>query len=120
MFAHDLHVILAVVSTVGAIMAGVEAAVRAVLRRPPGRTSGAISAIAVIALGMTAAGGLAMLVRGERPNESLHFVYAGLAFVLLPLGDSLATHAEPRRRAAVRLLAAVLTLGVIARLFATG
>ena len=120
MFAHDLHVTLAVVSTLSVIAVGAEAAVRAVMRRPPGRVSRAMSAIVVIALGMTAAGGLAMLVRGEPPGEPLHFVYAALAFVLLPLGDSLSARAEPRRRAAARLLAAVLTLGVIARLFATG
>jgi hypothetical protein len=82
--------------------------------------SRALSATVVIAFGMTAAGGLAMLVRGERPRESLHLVYAALAFALLPLGDSLAARAQPRRRAMARLLAAVLTLGVIARLFATG
>lgn len=120
MFARDLHVTLAVASTLVAFVAAVEAAVRAVTRRPPGRMSRAILAIVVIALGMTAAGGLALLVRGERPVESLHLVYAALAFILVPLGDSLTAHAEPRRRAAARLLAAVLTLGVIARLLATG
>jgi hypothetical protein len=119
-FAHDVHVTLAAASVLAVIVAGVEAAVRAVRRRPPGRVSGAMSTIVVIILGMTAAGGLAMLVRGERPKEPLHFVYAAVALALLPLGDSLAAGAEPRRRAAARVFAAVLALGVIARLFATG
>lgn len=120
MFARDVHVTLAAASVLVVIVAGVEAAVRAVTRRPPGRVSGTLSTIVAIILGMTAAAGLAMLVRGERPGEPLHFVYAALALVLLPLGDSLAAGAEPRRRAAARVLAVVLTFGVIARLFATG
>ena len=120
MFAHDVHVTLAAASVLAVIVAGVEAAVRAVTRRPPGRVSGTMSTIVADRSWDDGGRGLAMLVRGERPGESLHFVYATLAFVLLPLGDSLAARAEPRRRAMTRLLAVVLTLGVIARLFATG
>jgi hypothetical protein len=79
-----------------------------------------MSAIVVVVTGMTAAAGLGTFVRGERPSELLHFVYAALAFVLIPLGDSVAGAASPRRRAVARLLAALVTLGAIARLFATG
>ncbi len=39
---------------------------------------------AVILLGMTAAGGLALLVGGQRPKEFLHLVYALLALGLVP------------------------------------
>jgi hypothetical protein len=119
-FAHDIHVTLAGASILAVILAGVEASVRAITRRPPGRLSGAMSAVVLVVLGMSAAGGLAILVRGERPGEFLHVVYATLAFVLIPLGDSLVARAEPRWRAMTRLLAVVLTLGAIARLFATG
>lgn len=61
-----------------------------------------------------------MLARGQRPTESLHFVYAALAFGLIPFGHSLTVHAKPRRRAGARLVSALVVLGVIARLFATG
>ncbi len=79
-----------------------------------------MSAIVVIGVGVTAAGGLAMLARGERPREFLHYVYAALAFGLIPIGDSLAARASPRRRAAARFLAVLVALGVVTRLFATG
>ncbi len=75
---------------------------------------------AVILLGMTAAGGLALLVGGQRPKEFLHLVYALLALGLVPLGDALAAQASPRRRALARLLGGLVAAGVIARLFATG
>jgi hypothetical protein len=120
-FAHDLHVGLAVATVVALAVAAVEAAVRLFTARPPGRFSAAISPITLVVVGMTAAGGLAMLARGERPREFLHFIYAAVAFVLIPLGDSLsAPSAPPRRRAAVRFFSAVVALGVVARLFATG
>jgi hypothetical protein len=79
-----------------------------------------MSAIVVIGVGVTAAGGLAMLARGDRPREFLHFLYAALAFVIIPIGDSLAARASPRRRAGARFLAALVALGVVARLFGTG
>jgi hypothetical protein len=120
LFAHDLHVALAVATLVAMVVVAVEAALRAISGRAPGRFSGAISTIAVVAVAMTAAGGLAILTRGERPKEFLHFVYATVAFVLVPVGDSLTAAAGPRRRALARLLAALIALGVIARLFGTG
>jgi hypothetical protein len=102
------------------VVAAGEAAVRAVSAKPPGRFASVMLATAVILVGMTAAGGLAILTRGDRPREVLHFVYAAFAFVLIPVGDSLTMRATPRRRAVARFLAALIALGVIARLFATG
>jgi hypothetical protein len=78
-----------------------------------------LSAVAIL-LGMTIAGGLALLAGGQRPKEFLHLVYALLAFGLVPLADSLAAQASPRRRALARLGGALIAAGVIARLFATG
>ena len=76
---------------------------------------------AVILLGMTAAGGLALLVGGQRPKEFLHLVYALLALGLVPLADALCgAQASPPRRALARLGSGLVAAGVIARLFATG
>jgi hypothetical protein len=47
-------------------------------------------------------------------------VYALLALGLVPLADSLAAQASPRRRALARLGGALVAAGVIARLFAAG
>lgn len=120
MFAQDLHVGLAAVTVAAFAVVAIEAAARAVSRRPPGRFAMMTSTAAEILVGMTAAGGLAMLFTGERPDEPLHFVYAVLAFALVPVGDSLTQSAEPRRRAVGRAVAAVIALAVVSRLFATG
>jgi hypothetical protein len=115
-----VHVAFAVLSIAVVALAVIEAAVRALRGTPPGRLAEATSSIVVVVLGMTAAAGLAMFVRGERPSESLHLFYALLAFALIPVGDSLTASGQPRRRGLGRLFAAVVALGVLARLFATG
>ncbi len=120
MFAHDLHVLLALASIAAMLGVAGEGAVRLVRARPPGRAAAAGSGAVAILLGMTAAGGLALLAGGQRPREFLHLVYALLAFGLVPLADSLVVQASPRRRALARLGGALVAGGVIARLFATG
>jgi hypothetical protein len=120
LFAHDLHIALAATTVAILLVAAAEALGRIVRGGPPRRSSAAMSAIVVVVIGMTAAGGLAMLALGQRPREPLHLIYAVLAAVLVPLGDSLSVNATPRRRALARLIATLVTLGVVARLFATG
>lgn len=120
MFAHDLHVALAWAAVLAALVAIVEAGMRAIRGRAPGRAAEAALGVSLVILGMTAAAGLAMLVRSERPSEGLHFVYAIVVFGSMPVADSFATHRSPRGRALARLAGALIALGVIARLFATG
>jgi hypothetical protein len=120
MFAHDLHVMLALASMAAMLGVAGEGAVRMVRARPPAKAASAGWGAITILLGMTAAGGLALLAGGQRPRELLHLVYALLAFGLVPLADFLAAQARPRRRALARLGGALVAAGVIARLFATG
>jgi hypothetical protein len=119
-FAHDLHVLLALASLAVVGLVAVEGAVRLVRARPPGRAAAAGSGGVAILLGMTIAGGLALLAGGHRPKEWLHLVYALLALGLVPLADNLAAQGSPRRRALARLGGALVAAAVIARLFATG
>jgi hypothetical protein len=119
-FAHDLHLLLALASLAVMVLVAGEGAVRLVSARPPGRVAAAGSATVMILLGMAAAGGLALLLGGHRPTEWLHLVYALVAFGLVPLADSLTIQAIPRRRALARLLGALVAAVVIVRLFATG
>lgn len=116
MFARDLHLLLADASILAMVRAAAEGSWRFLRDRPPGRLSAGVSVTAIISVGMTAAGGLAMLVSGERPEEVLHLIYAVLALGLIPFGDSLAAHARPRRRAIARILGALVALLVIVRL----
>jgi hypothetical protein len=120
MFAHDLHVALAWAAGLSMLALAGEAGVRAARGRGPGRAAGASLGLTLILLGMSAAAGLAMLVRSERPREVLHLFYAVLAFGLVPVADALAVRASARGRAMARLVGALLALGVIVRLFATG
>jgi hypothetical protein len=119
-FAHDLHLALAWTTALGMFGVAVEAALRIVRRQPPGRLAEVGLGLSLVLVGMTAAAGLAMLVRSDRPSEGLHFLYAILAFGLVPVADSVAANASPRRRALARLAGAVIALGIVARLFATG
>jgi hypothetical protein len=120
MFAHDVHVTFAWATALGMFGVAVEAGVRTIRGQGPGRVAEAGVGLSLALLGMTCAAGLAMLVRSERPSEGLHFVYAILAFGLVPAVDSIAAHASARGRALARVGGALLALGVIARLFATG
>jgi hypothetical protein len=119
-FARDLHIALALASLTAMALVAAEGAVRLVRASPPGRMASAGSGVVLVLLGMTAAGGLALLVGGQRPKELLHLVYTVLALGLVPLADALTARANPRRRALARLLGALVALVVIVRLFATG
>jgi hypothetical protein len=120
MFAHHLHVTLAWITALAMVAVGLEAGVRAVRANAPGRFAETGLGVSLVLVGMTAAAGLAMLVRSERPSEALHYLYAILAFGLIPVTDSLALRASPRGKAWARMGGAVLALGVMARLLATG
>ena len=120
MFAHDLHLTLALASLAVMALVAVEGAVRLVRAQPPGRLAAAGSGAVTILVGMTAAGGLALLAGGRRPHEWLHLVYALVALALVPLADSLAAQEDPRRQALARLLGTLVAAVVILRLFATG
>jgi hypothetical protein len=119
-FAHDLHATLAWTTALVMFGVGIEAGVRTVRGQRPGRVADAGLGLSLVLVGMTSAAGLAMLVRSERPSEGLHFLYAILAFGLVPIADSITSNASPRRRALARLTGAMLALGIVARLFATG
>lgn len=120
MFAHDLHVALASVTLVAFGVAAVEGGVRGVDGRAPGRAARAGPGALVVLAGMTAAAGLAMLVRGQRPHEWLHLLYALLAFGMVPAMDSVVLDAGLRPQGWARFTGALLGLIVVARLFATG
>jgi hypothetical protein len=69
---------------------------------------------------MTGADGLAALLGGHSPGESLHIVYGVLAIATLPVAASLSARAGARRSALTMLVGAVVLLVLIARLFQTG
>lgn len=76
--------------------------------------------ITLIAVLIASAGGLGILLGGGAPADSLHYVYAAIALVALPLTTSLTRNRRPRTAAVIVLVVAVALLVVIARLFQTG
>ncbi len=120
MFARDLHLLLTLATLVTMLVVTVEAAVRLVRGRPPGRFAARGLAVVLILVVMAAAGGLALLVGGHRPREWWHAMYAGFAFAMIPLADSITLRASARWKALARLIGALIALEVIVRLFQTG
>jgi hypothetical protein len=120
LFAQDVHVVLAVLTTFTLAAATMEGAVRAVRARPAGVAAERTREAVLLAVGMNVASGLALLVGGHRP-EWLHLVYAVLAFGLVPVADNAATSLRSDRgKALARLGGGLVALVVITRLFQTG
>jgi hypothetical protein len=120
MFARDLHLLLTIATLAAMLAVTVEAAVRLARGRPPGRFAARSLAVVLILVAMAAAGGLALLVGGHRPREWWHAMYAGFAFAMIPLADSVTLRASPRWKAVARLIGALIAIEVIVRLFQTG
>jgi hypothetical protein len=103
-----------------ALLVGIEGAWRAWRASPSGTVSGRVNGLLLLALGLTSAGGLGLLVGGAAVHEQLHFLYALLALGIVPVASSLTRRASPRRQGIATVLGAIVALVVIARLFQTG
>ena len=101
-------------------IAALAATTRVWKRSPAGVAGGRLEGLVLVAVGLTIAGGLGLLLGGARPREPLHFLYAVIAMGALPSATSVAGRLEPRRRAVAALLGALVALVAILRLFATG
>lgn len=72
------------------------------------------------ALALTSLIGPPLLLSGEQPPDRLHFLYAGLAWVALPVGRYVARSGEARRRGIALAIGAAVLLGACLRLYMTG
>lgn len=116
-----MHVVLAVLTAFTLVAATGEGGVRAVRGRSPGVAAERTRAAVLLAVGVTAAAGLALLVGGHRPGEWLHLIYAVLAFGLIPVADNAATPLRSDRgKALARVGGGLVALVVLTRLFQTG
>jgi hypothetical protein len=97
-----------------------EAGWRAWRRRAPSRASSTLETVALIAILVTAAGGLGLLTGGSGPHDSLHLLYGVLALGALPVAGTFSRNASLRRAALIALVARVVLLVVLLRLFQTG
>jgi hypothetical protein len=118
--AAQLHEVLATASLGVVLLVAAEGVWRGIHSQSPGRLSAALGGLLLLALGVTSAGGLGLLVGGARPRETLHFVYAMLALGAVPTLSSLTRQATPRQQGLMTALVGGIALAVIARLFGTG
>lgn len=79
-----------------------------------------LAAVLVGTFGVVAVIGLALLTGGESPADGLHLLYGAALIGAVPLALVFASEAPPQARSAVLAVAAVATLLIIWRLFATG
>lgn len=102
------------------LVIAVEGGLRAWRQTPPGNSAAMLVVILLIVLFVTVAGGFGLLIGGGHPAEQLHFVYAVVAFGVMPIADTLARGSTPRRRGLASVIGALVSLVVVARLFGTG
>jgi hypothetical protein len=74
----------------------------------------------MLAIIVTMAGGLGLLVGGARPTDALHFVYAIVILSIGPLAVSLTRAMSLRWQGLVATATAVIALALLVRLFQTG
>jgi hypothetical protein len=118
--AAQLHLWLAVACALLVTAAGVEALWRMVRRAPPAVLAQRIDQSVLLALVITSAGGLGVVSAGGGPANSLHYVYTVVALGLLPLASTFTRGRSDRVRAGATLIAAIVALVVVLRLFQTG
>ncbi len=77
--------------------------------------------VSLACVALTTVVGPALILSGEQPTDSLHFLYAAVAWLALPVGRvvSGSVHSARRRGASIAV-ATVVMLGVLLRLYMTG
>lgn len=117
----DLHVWLAILTTLTVLAATVEGAVRAIRARPAGDAAFRTLIAVLISVFITVLAGVALLLTHQRPKEWLHLLYAALAFGLIPFADNAGLSLRTNRgRGLYRLAGGIVCLLVLTRLFVTG
>lgn len=116
-----LHIALAIMTTLTVLAATGEGAFRAIRKRPAGDAAFRTLLAVMISAGVTAIGGVALLISGEHPKEWLHLLYAALAFGLIPFADNASISIpNSRTRGIYRVVGGLVCLIVLTRLFVTG
>ena len=107
-------------SAAALIAAGLEAAWRFVRNAASTALSKRLDQVVLLALLITAAGGLGVVAGGGAPRDSLHYLYVVVVLGLLPLATTMARGRSPRVRAGATVVAVLAALVVLLRLSQTG
>jgi hypothetical protein len=115
----QLHLLLAYAALVLALGLVAEAVWRA-WRAPLGRASATFETSVLIVILVAAAGGLGLLTGGGGPHDSLHLLYGVLAVGALPVAATFSKNASPSRARLMSVVARLVLLVLLLRLFQTG
>lgn len=117
----NLHIALAILTTLSVLAATVEGALRMARKTPAGNAAWKTLVAVLISAGLTALAGVALLISGEHPKEWLHLLYAALAFGLIPFADNASISVQnSRTRGLYRFVGGIVCLVILTRLFVTG
>jgi hypothetical protein len=117
----DLHIVLAILTTLSVVIATAEGALRMLTNKPAGDAAWRTLVAVLVSTGITMVAGVTLLISGEHPKEWLHYLYAALAFGLIPFADNAGISiANNRKRGLYRFAGGLVCLIVLTRLFVTG
>ena len=117
----NLHIALAILTTLSVLSATIEGAARMAHKTPAGIAAWRTLVAVLVSAGVTALAGVALLISGEHPKEWLHLLYAALAFGLIPLADNASISLQNNRtRGLYRFVGGLVCLIILTRLFVTG
>jgi hypothetical protein len=114
----DVHRLIAIVAGVAAAATVAVVVVRAWLGRPGRLAVDRVILAALVVIVANVAVGLVLLATGSRPADPLHFLYAVVALLALPIARFWG--ALERRRALALAIGGVVLVGLVVRLFQTG
>jgi hypothetical protein len=115
-----LHLLIAQLAVALALLATVWSAALAVTRRPPGRLFLVNFLWVGLAIAVVALSGLFMLMLGHTPGDPLHLLYGALGTAAIPVAIAVGSQRPPRQQALAMLIASVVLLILLLRLFQTG
>ncbi len=115
----DVHRIVAEVAVGLTALTLAWSAALAVTHRTPGRFFVVNLAWTAIAIVATALVGLLIFVTSQGPRDPLHFLYGALAIAGVPVAIVVGAR-RPRQQAVVMIVASIVILILILRLFQTG
>ncbi len=117
----NLHIALAILTTLSVLSATIEGASRMARKAPAGTAAWRTLVAVLVSAGVTAIAGVALLISGEHPKEWLHLLYAALAFGLIPFADNASISLQNNRtRGLYRFVGGLVCLIILTRLFVTG
>jgi hypothetical protein len=116
----DLHGWLGRLALVLAALDAAWLLVLAVTRRIPGRPTVLLIGTTVAVIGVVALIGLFTAVLSAPPHDLLHWLYAGLALVSLPVAVFVGVSRPARQQAVVLFLGAIALVVFVVRLIQTG